>query len=107
MKIGSRDEAREALASAGVTAKTITPEQLQSLRNEINYAMIDSGNYRGTYRMDDEVGLFMTCSTDQWEGREAISFNRDDFIGLAGWADNKNVQPILDAVGRWLDPVIA
>lgn len=37
-----------------------------------------------------------------WQGREAISFNGDGFIGIAGWADDNNVQPFLRAFMRWL-----
>lgn len=37
-----------------------------------------------------------------WQGREAISFNADGFIGIAGWADDNNVQPFLRAFMRWL-----
>ena len=39
--------------------------------------------------------------TEQWDRREAVSFNRDGFIGIAGWADNANVKPILDALVEW------
>lgn len=37
-----------------------------------------------------------------WQGREAISFNGDGFIGFAGWADDSNVQPFLRGFMRWL-----
>lgn len=37
--------------------------------------------------------------------REAISFNQDGFIGFAGWADSKNVQPFLSAFCKWCDEV--
>ena len=35
-------------------------------------------------------------------GREAISFNSDGFIGFCGWADTQNSQPFLNAFRRWL-----
>jgi len=35
--------------------------------------------------------------------REAISFNQDGFIGFAGWSDDKNVKPFIDAFVRWVD----
>ncbi len=38
-----------------------------------------------------------------FDDREAISFNRDGFIGFAGWADSKNVQPFLSAFCKWCD----
>lgn len=33
--------------------------------------------------------------------RECISFNRDGFIGFAGWADQGNTNPILRAFLEW------
>ena len=39
---------------------------------------------------------------DQWNGREAISFNSDGFIGFCGWADTQNSEPFLNAFRRWL-----
>ena len=35
--------------------------------------------------------------------RECISFNRDGFIGFAGWADQGNTNPILRAFLKWCD----
>ena len=52
--------------------------------------------------MTGEVSHFMECCTDQWECREAVSFNHDGFVGFAGWADNRNIRPILDGVEEWL-----
>ena len=102
MNIKTTDDARKRIAEAGITKDNVTDEQLQILRNCICARMIASGNYNGTYRMDEKVSLFMTCSTEQWEGREAVSFNRDDFIGFAGWSDTNNIQPILQGVEDWL-----
>ena len=107
MDIKTNDEARERIAAAGITKDNVTADQLQILRNCISARMIDSGNYNGTYRMDEKASLFMTCSTEQWEGREAVSFNRDDFIGFAGWADSNNIKPILQGVGDWLETLSA
>ena len=35
--------------------------------------------------------------------REAISFNKDGFIGFAGWAGDSNVKPICEAFLEWCD----
>ena len=51
-----------------------------------------AGIYEAYLRVD---GLY-------WQGREAISFNGDGFIGIAGWADDNNVQPFLRGFMRWL-----
>lgn len=103
MKIKDRDHARELISSAGITTSNITKRQLKALWLRLSTKLIESENYRGTYEMNGPTGTkFMTCRTDQWSSREAISFNRDGFIGFAGWADDSNVRPILDAVGAWL-----
>lgn len=45
---------------------------------------------------------FLRVDGRYWDGREAVSFNGDGFIGIAGWADDSNVQPFLRALMRWL-----
>ena len=45
---------------------------------------------------------FLRVDGRYWQGREAVSFNGDGFIGIAGWADDNNVQPFLRGFMRWL-----
>ena len=42
------------------------------------------------------------CKADYFEDREAVSFNTDGFIGFAGWADDKNIQPVLAGFEAWI-----
>ena len=100
--IETSDDARAVINEAGINRNTVTKSQLTKLHKCINNRMRTSGCYGGSYRMNEDIGLFMTCRTSQWEEREAISFNRDDFVGIAGWADAKNKKPILEAVRDWL-----
>lgn len=106
MEIKNRDCARLAFKNAGITTENITKNQLSDLRKSINKKMIESGNYNNTYRMRQSVSKFMFCKTELWENREAISFNRDGFIGIAGWADCGNVKPILDGIADFLEQQI-
>lgn len=50
---------------------------------------------------------FIRVDGDYFEGREAISLYSDGFIGFAGWASERDVQPFLRAfvlwVVEWLD----
>lgn len=46
---------------------------------------------------------FLFVNSFYFTQREAVSFNGDGFIGFAGWADDGNVQPILDAFIEWCD----
>lgn len=45
---------------------------------------------------------FLSVSGFYFSGREAISFNEDGFIGIAGWADDTNVKPFLRAFHKWV-----
>lgn len=38
-----------------------------------------------------------------FEDREAITFNRDGFIGFSGWAGSRNTKPFIDAFIKWCD----
>lgn len=40
-----------------------------------------------------------------FENREAISFNRDGFIGFGGEFSSVNVQPMLKAFFKWCDKI--
>lgn len=48
---------------------------------------------------------FLKVDGSYFEKREAISFNRDGFIGFAGWASSRNAQPMLRAFIRWCDEI--
>ena len=39
---------------------------------------------------------------NQWKRREAISFNKDGFIGFAGWASTGNEKPFVSAFNEWV-----
>jgi len=109
----TRDEARALFAASGLDYSVLTAENLRRLIACINEAMKASGSMRGTFRMLPGLGLrgpsaaFLRCKSDYFTGREAVSFNADGFIGFAGWADNKNVQPILSGFARWVEEMAA
>jgi len=98
-----RDQARSKVAEAGITADTVTDDQLKTLRRLINKHLKASGIYSGTARLRRarKDMKFIEMQTNQWECREAVSFNRDGFIGIAGWADKRNVRPLVEAVAEW------
>ena len=104
MEIKNNEHARELIAFAGITTDNVTDDQLVMLWHSLSARLRNSGNYNGTYAMNKPADLmFMTCRTEQWDEREAVSFNRDGFIGFAGWSDSKNIGPILLGVGDWLE----
>ncbi len=54
-----------------------------------------------------ENGIFLSCylyvNGRYFKKRQAISFEEEDWIGFAGWADSGNVQPFINAFAIWCD----
>ena len=46
---------------------------------------------------------FIKVDSHYFEGREAITFNQNGWIGFAGWADSNNVTPFVNAFNRWVE----
>lgn len=46
---------------------------------------------------------YIKVSSHYFEGREAISFHSDGWIGIAGWASSTNEIPFVTAFNRWID----
>lgn len=108
----SRDEMRAAWAASGLRFSDLKKTDLESLRTEIDAAMEKSGVIHGTLRTSKIHGggcgggqrfAAIRCKADYFDDREAVTFNSDGFVGFAGWADDKNVQPILDGFSSWLE----
>jgi hypothetical protein len=106
-----RNEARKAFKDAGLTYANLTPTSMQRLRILINDRMKASGLILGTFRCrqrgivkETKWGRYgeLRCKADYFDNREAITFNTNGFIGFAGWADNENVQPILEGFREWV-----
>ena len=49
------------------------------------------------------ICCFLYMNAHYFTQREAISFNQDGFIGFAGWADQRNTNPLLRAFLKWCD----
>ncbi|MET4160535.1 hypothetical protein ABIE61_000349 [Marinobacterium sp. MBR-111] len=109
----TRDEARTAFDKAGLKYADLTRNNLQQLRNLINQEMVESSLIRDSLRCkqrpifkpDNKRGIWATirCKAFYFDDREAVSFNPDGFIGFAGWADERNVQPILNGFCKWVE----
>lgn len=104
-QIENNEHARKLIAEQGITTDNVTDNQLQSLHAELKKSLSESDCYDGTYRANPlgRTPKYMTCRTNEWDNREAISFNRDGFIGFCGWASTTNTAPVLNAVKNWLN----
>lgn len=97
-------EARDAFKEAGLTYEVLNKITSNRLAYLINKRM-KVGNYiNGSFVVDTVTNNhFTTCSSDYFKGRECVSFNRDGFIGFAGWASTTNLQPILLGFMDWIE----
>ena len=48
------------------------------------------------------IWVEITVDGEYFKNREGITFNRDGFIGFAGWACDDNVQPFIRAFIEWI-----
>lgn len=115
----TRNEVREAF-NRELTYKDVAPNDIRALEGFLCIAYahhVRNGGYLDmlpSYRKKSQPVIntattggiknaFLRVDSSYWRDREAISFNRDGFIGFAGWADDGNVQPFLRAFMRWLE----
>ena len=100
----TRDDVRKEAQLANVTCENVTDELLKKLRRTISKHLKKSGIYNGTAQLvrAKKDLKYIAIKTNQWDYREAVSFNRDGFIGIAGWADNENVKPLISAMKEWI-----
>jgi hypothetical protein len=101
--VKTRDEIRTEIQKRGITSDNVTDKQLGKLLKILRKELKDSKCYDGTFRVQSRLpSRYMCCKSNNFDKREMISFNRDGFIGFAGWADDRNIQPILSGVEKWL-----
>lgn len=114
----TREEARKAF-SENLTYAKITKNDIRALEGflAIEYArherMGEHMEMHPCYRKahQPQINLassggiesaFLRVSGFYFSGREAISFNADGFVGIAGWADDVNAQPFIRAFMLWV-----
>lgn len=120
------EEAREYFKNKNLDYSVLTHENINKLQSILkkelkNFKNKNSADFKMFLRClrkndikinDDNKQLYLRCRGTLSDGkkrfnhfmsREAISFNRDGFIGFAGWADSTNVQPFLSAFIKWCD----
>lgn len=115
-------EARQYFRDKGLSYHDITEGDILSLLMLLNRE-IKKSNKAGetsvsTMYMSSKINMkkrtngtiikcFLYINSHYFTRREAISFNEDGFIGFAGWADQRNTNPLLRAFLRWCDDLAA
>lgn len=76
----------------------ITNKYQMKLESHKDYPNIKPLTYNAKTK---EAFIIVNC--DNYSMREGITFRKDGWIGFAGWADNDNVRPFLDAFEEWVN----
>lgn len=112
------EEAREYFKSKNLTYKDITSGDICVLVMMLNKSFKQACKRNemsvNTMRMSEKIkskytssGKLIECylfiNSHYFTRMECISFNKDGFIGFAGWADSRNTKPIIDAFVKWCD----
>jgi len=118
----SRDECREHFKSLGLSYDDITDGDILALvlilNREIKMANKSGETSVNTMRLSSKMvikhkpdGTISECylylNSHYFTRRECISFNKDGFIGLCGWADIGNSNPVKRAFLQWADDLYA
>lgn len=109
--------AREYFSNANLTYADIQPKDLYLLRNMIAWYVEASGLMQNTFRVNDTIKFnldkingnlieaYIRVRSFNFESREAISFNKNGFIGFCGELDSTHTKPIIDAFIEWVDKI--
>lgn len=112
------DEAREYFKSKSLTYDSITEGDIlvlsMMIEKELKASNKSGETSVSTITLSKKVDMkkktnghivccFLYVNSHYFQQREAISFNRDGFIGFAGWADPGNTNPMLRAFLKWCD----
>ena len=111
----TRDQARDYFAICGLSYKQINKGQFDQLRKLVNDKLTDSGRMNGTLKVNRKtryvshgVGIveaYIGCKAYYFSDRDAITFNASGNITFASWADDLNVQPVLEAFIQWCNGI--
>ena len=116
--ICSNDDCRKRFADYGLAYDDIKEGDILSLvlllNQEIRKSNESGETSVNTMRLSNKVKMkckpdgsitecFLFMNSHYFENRECISFNRDGFIGFAGWADSGNSNPIRRAFLQWCE----
>lgn len=114
----SNDEAREYFKSKNLSYDSINEGDIlvlvMLLQKEIKKSVKAGETSISTIYLSSKVDMkkksngsiiccYLYVNSHYFTRREAISFNRDGFIGFAGWADQGNTNPLLRAFLQWCD----
>lgn len=96
----TRNAVRQSVSDAGLSCPT--EDQITILHGHIARELIAFNGIRETYRVSKIKGRSIRVKAFYFKDRQGVTFEDDGFVGIAGWADEVNVQPILRALLSWV-----
>lgn len=110
----TREQARNYFTHAGLNYGQITLTKIKKLQELLDFHLNASGVFRASMSCDKKIDFKFTddggmahasikCSADYFKGRQAVDFEKNGFIGFAGWSDSQALKPILEAFVEWCD----
>jgi len=109
------DEARQYFNDKGLTYSVLNSETVKRLKNLVQQeidimkketsdcCLVSMNRLRPVKSQLSNGWVELTVKGCHFENREAITFNRDGFIGFSGWAGTKNTKPFIDGFVKWCD----
>lgn len=77
--------------------------------NKYNITSVDmrvSRIVNGRFKTNGQlIECYLFVNSHYFKKREAISFNKNGFIGFCGWAGGRNHEPFINAFIEWVDTI--
>lgn len=111
----TNNEARQYFKDKGLTYAVLNPQtvkllkdivqiEIDNMKTEITDCILVSINRLGPVNSQLKNGwVELTIKGTYFDKREAITFNRNGFIGFAGWASSDNTKPFIYGFIKWCD----
>jgi hypothetical protein len=114
----TNDEARQYFKDKGLTYDCLNELSIDMLINLIDSEILKmrkqdkecilisvNKRYKSKKKNGEFEWIDLTVKGTYFDNRQAISFERDGFIGFAGWASTKNTKPFIDGFIKWCDAI--
>lgn len=113
----NRDKAREYFRNCNLTYEDIDMNSIYKLIQILNKKIAEAdscmlminepklkGKYRDVIQKNGKI-IFAQIKVkgNYFDSREAITFNKDNFIGFCGWASDDNAKPFINGFIEWCD----
>ena len=102
----SRNQVRDFLEECQMNHPT--EDQVALLHGYLVRELIEYGGMSDTLRMQFDKQVLrksLRCESFYFKNRQAVTFEPDGFVGIAGWADDTNLQPFCRGIIKWAEAV--